>query len=149
MRDSDMQPEGRSLLSREAARSGLRLIDPRSLEDGIAERMALYDAFLDGRPCAAFVNIGGASANIGEEARALELAPGINLLNASLRGDGSRLRDGRPWRAGDPPAEPPRPGPGLRHALGSDPFFPRIGESRIYKVYDRGLYRRKPWILPR
>lgn len=144
---ADMQPEGRRLLSREISRSGLRFIDPRSLADGVAERMALYDAFLDGRPCAAFVNIGGASANVGKEAEALELAPGINppdRLPSSGTGIAFRMaargvpvihllnlralaRDyGVPW----------------------DPVpFPGIGESRVYRVYDRNLYRRRLGIL--
>lgn len=143
----DMEPEGRRLLVREAARSGLRFIDPRSLEEGVAERMALYDAFLAGRPCAAFVNIGGASANVGEEAPALELAPGINLPE--------RIPSGGTGSAFEMAAR----GVPVIHLLNLrvlardyglpwDPIpFPRIGESRVYRVYDRGLYRRRLWIL--
>lgn len=143
----DMEPEGRRALYREALRSGLRFLDPRSLEDGIAERMALYDSFLDGKVCAAFVNVGGASANVGEEAEALELAPGLN-----------------------PPGRLPSGGAGVvfemaargvpvihllnlralarDYGLPWDPVpVPRIGESRVYRVYDRSLYRRRLGIL--
>lgn len=143
----DMQPEGRRLLAREAERSGLRFIGARSLEDSIAERLALYDAFLDGRPCAAFVSIGGASANVGEEAQALEFTPGINTAGSlppeaqgvafSMAARGvpvihllnlrALARDyGAPW----------------------DPVpFPGIGESRVYRIYDQTLYRRRLGIL--
>ncbi|NLJ46777.1 MAG: poly-gamma-glutamate system protein [Treponema sp.] len=143
----DMQPEGRRILSREAFRSGLRVINARSLEDSVDERLALYDSFLGGRACAAFVNVGGASANIGEDDRALELLPGINppkSLSPEGRGTAFAMsargvpvihllnlralaRDyGLPW----------------------DPVpFPGIGESRVYKVYDRSLYRRRLGIL--
>jgi poly-gamma-glutamate system protein len=143
----DMRPEGRRLLSGVAVRSGLRFLDPRSLEDGVAERMALYDAFLDGRPCAAFVNVGGASANVGEDAEALELEPGINLPE--------RLPSGGTGTAFEMAAR----GVPVIHLLNLralardyglpwDPVpFPRIGEARVYRVYDRNLYRKRLVIL--
>lgn len=144
---ADMQPEGRRLLSREISRSGLRFLDPRSLEDGVAERMALYDAFLAVRPCAVFVNVGGASANVGEEAEALELAPGINLPD--------RIPSGGTGTAFEMAAR----GVPVIHLLNLralardyglpwDPVpFPGIGEARVYWVYDRDLYRRRLGIL--
>jgi len=144
---SDMQPEGRRLLAGEIARSGLRFIDPRSLEDGVAERMALYEAFLDGRPCAAFVNVGGASANVGEDAGALEPTPGINPPG--------RLASGGTGTAFEMAAR----GVPVIHLLNLralardyglpwDPVpFPRIGEAQVYRVYDRNLYRKRLVIL--
>ncbi len=144
---SDMQPEGRRLLSREISRSGLRFLDPRSLEDGVAERLALYDAFLDGRTCAAFVNVGGASANIGEDAESLELAPGVNAAG-SLSASGTGAVFGMAAR-GVPVIHLLNLRALARdYGLPWDPSpFPEIGESRVYRFYDRNLYRMRLGIL--
>ena len=74
---SDMAPEGRESLLRAVAASGLSLINEPDLERNIAARLALYESTRRGRRLAAFVNIGGNWANIGEDASVLEVKPGL------------------------------------------------------------------------
>jgi hypothetical protein len=59
------------------AERGLTLLEEPDLAADVAARLKLYDAAAAGRPVRAFVNIGGASANIGTSAEVLKLRPGL------------------------------------------------------------------------
>lgn len=144
----DMTDEGRAILESEMSDSRIYMIREENTRESVDKRMALYRNFFYGRRCSAFVNIGGATANVGDGLSVLDLAPGINRFEPKAKG-GDRgviyemalqgipvihllnirklaTDNGVPW----------------------DPVpFPRIGSSRIYRVYDRGLYRRRLAIL--
>ncbi len=139
-----MLEEGRELLEAEMDASGLTVLAEATLDASVRARMALYGSFLGCRRCTAFVNVGGASANVGEGKKALDLRPGLNTaLPAS-----------------------PEPGRGVAREMVSrgvpvihllnirelaaeyglpwDPApFPAAGESRVYRVRNRELYWRR------
>ena len=62
-----------------AARGGFFLHEP-DLERNVKARMKLYEERAGERPIRAFINIGGAWANLGESAQILELEPGLNEI---------------------------------------------------------------------
>lgn len=149
-RDSggDMTEEGRAILRAEMSASGIYVIDEKDTPSSVAKRATLYDNFFFGRHCSAFVNIGGATANVGEGLTVLELAPGVN-------GSVPKLKDedrGMVYEMG-------LKGIPVVHLLNIkklamdngvpwDPVpFPQIGRSRVYRVYDRGAYRRRLILL--
>ena len=74
-----MDKETRSGLMGKIEKSGAKLIRSPSLRDSVKERMELYNRGSGGK-VEAFVNIGGAAANMGSSARILQLEPGINLI---------------------------------------------------------------------
>ncbi|MDH4197649.1 MAG: poly-gamma-glutamate system protein [Candidatus Aminicenantes bacterium] len=74
---SDMAPGGRASLRRAVAASGLSLLEESDLARNVAARLAFYESARRGRRLAAFVNIGGNWANLGEEASVLEVKPGL------------------------------------------------------------------------
>jgi len=99
-RDSgaDMAVEGRESLRRAVAASGLVLLDDPDLTRNVAARLALYESNLGGRRLAAFVNIGGSWANLGEDPSVLEVKPGlVRAVPAARSGRGGVLHafDGR------------------------------------------------------
>lgn len=71
--------EGGHALDDEARRSGLPVIGAASLAENIRTRLRLYEAAAAGRPVRCFVNIGGASANIGDTPAVLEVPNGLVL----------------------------------------------------------------------
>ena len=127
----DLSDETRTRLRARIEGSGAVLIDDPDLADNVAERMSVYRTAAGDRPSAAFVNIGGAWANLGTDASVLNLSPGVNeieiLPRSERRGvvhamaaDGVPIihllnirelaqRFGMPW---DPS---PLPKPGLLH----------------------------------
>jgi hypothetical protein len=144
----DMSPEGRRRLMAAIDSSGLYSIAERSNKESVAMRLRAYDNYVYGKRYAAFVNIGGAVANIGEGLQSLELKPGINR-DISL---------------------PPRDAWGVLYEMASrnipiihilnirslaierglawDPSpLPMIGDGRIYQAYDKSLYRERLAIL--
>lgn len=144
----DMTEEGRAVLESEMSASGIFVIEGKDTRGSVTRRMALYENFFYGRRCSAFVNIGGASANVGEGLSVLDLAPGVNLSASKTKGGDLGVAYEMALR-----------GVPVIHLLNIrklvldkgvpwDPVpFPRIGDSRIYRVYDRGLYRRRLLIL--
>jgi poly-gamma-glutamate system protein len=70
--------DGAALLA-ETTRSGLPIIDARSLADSIQQRLRLYDRASGGKPIRCFVNIGGASASFGDTPASLALPNGLVL----------------------------------------------------------------------
>lgn len=73
------EPETQRALVREIGESGLPFVHESGLRANVAQRMAHYDRASSPRPVAAFINIGGAYANMGTSPKALELKPGLNL----------------------------------------------------------------------
>jgi poly-gamma-glutamate system protein len=138
----EMDPLARDDMLREVYDSGQRLIDEPSLADGIAERMMLYDYALSDAPISAFVNIGGASANIGVGMASLSLTPGVNtgISPPSANDEGVMFEMAA---RGIPVIHVLNiKRLALNRGLAWDPApFPRAGASRAYFVRDEGRYR--------
>lgn len=79
-------PDARGQLLAALARSGVPLLPGETLSDRVAARMAAYDA-ASGGPIAAFVNIGGAAANMGACLGVLNLRPGVHRALPPCRGE--------------------------------------------------------------
>lgn len=75
-RGLDLLPEGRRLLHDTIARHRVRSIDAPDLQTSSKIRMGMYVDGAAGRPIAAFVNIGGAQANLGACEALFLRAPG-------------------------------------------------------------------------
>lgn len=69
----EFDPALRERLLRQVRASGIDVLDEPDLRRNVARRMAVY-----GRP-AAFVNIGGADANLGTSPLVLRVEPGLNM----------------------------------------------------------------------
>lgn len=150
----DMDPEARDRLSAELRASGVKVIEAEDLAASIRERERLIDNFTDGVPLAAFVNIGGASANIGEGASALALRPGVNHPSSEARADALGDAGGDGDTAGVAKALAARGVPIVHildirrlstdRGLAWDPApFPAIGKGRVYRVRDEAAYARR------
>jgi poly-gamma-glutamate system protein len=72
--------EARSSLESGIATRGDFLLYEPDLERNVVARMNLYEERAGASPIRAFVNIGGAWANLGESAQILELEPGLNEI---------------------------------------------------------------------
>jgi poly-gamma-glutamate system protein len=79
--------QARALLNRAVSRSGVPLIEGASLRERIEARMDVYDRAAGGRPIAAFVNVGGAVANIGTCLEILRVPPGVHTSLPECRGE--------------------------------------------------------------
>ncbi len=77
---SDLDADVRDALRRLATDSDVPLIEEPNLRVNVARRMAVYREAVRGRPIAAFVNIGGAWANVGSGDTYLGLPPGVNRI---------------------------------------------------------------------
>ncbi len=73
----DMSPEGRSFLLEAINKSGFPFIDESELRENVEYRMQLYEKSAAGKKIKAFINIGGSWANMGMDAKVLELKPGL------------------------------------------------------------------------
>lgn len=80
---SGLKPEGRELLLRQVKEKGLRLIVEPDLEKNVNLRLNFYESAARGKRLAAFVNIGGGWANMGEREEILQLPPGLNFIDRS------------------------------------------------------------------
>jgi len=76
----DLDHEVRETLRARIEASTAILIDDPSLTSNVTTRMATYQALGRGQPIAAFVNIGGAWANLGTDASVLKLSPGVSRV---------------------------------------------------------------------
>jgi len=76
----DLDPETRALLRSRIDASGAILIEDPDLASNVATRMAIYRELAGDRRIAAFVNIGGAWANLGTDAAVLTLSPGLSYV---------------------------------------------------------------------
>jgi poly-gamma-glutamate system protein len=76
---ADLMPEARRTLRAAIAAAGVSLLTDGGLRARVAARMGVYERAAAARPIAAFVNIGGASANIGTCPEILRVRPGVHL----------------------------------------------------------------------
>jgi poly-gamma-glutamate system protein len=76
----DWSQEDRSSVESGIATRGHIFLHEPDLERNVATRLKLYEERAGGRPIRAFVNIGGAWANLGEAPQILELEPGLNEI---------------------------------------------------------------------
>ncbi len=76
----DWSQEARSSVESGIATRGDFFLYEPDLERNVAARMKLYEERAGASPIRAFVNIGGAWANLGEAAQILELEPGLNKI---------------------------------------------------------------------
>ncbi|MDQ7839887.1 MAG: poly-gamma-glutamate system protein [bacterium] len=81
-----LQEPARGQLLAAVERSGVPLLSGETLSDRVAARMAAYAA-ASGGPIAAFVNIGGAAANMGTCLGVLNLRPGVHRTLPPCRGE--------------------------------------------------------------
>ncbi len=74
----DLSSEARALLAARIVEHGVPLLEAADLPSAVALRMRVYAQLAGDRPIAAFVNIGGASVNLGTSPEVLYLNPGLN-----------------------------------------------------------------------
>jgi poly-gamma-glutamate system protein len=74
--DADAQRLARTIARRTADRLGAALVEPLDLRDAIEARLALFDRRRNGRPIAAYVNVGGTEASLGSSTAILKIASG-------------------------------------------------------------------------
>ena len=77
---TDLPRDVRDALRMQVAASGVPLIEEPELPTNVAERTRVYRDAVGGKPIAAFVNIGGAWANVGAGEAPLALSPGVNII---------------------------------------------------------------------
>ena len=71
--------EGRAMLDTAMQRNDVRKVEPTSLADAIAKRMALFDEVAGDAIIKAYVNVGGGSASVGTHVGKKQFKPGLNL----------------------------------------------------------------------
>lgn len=64
-RGADISAEGRSVIREAIDRNGAQFIQPSNYREAVADRIALYREYSDGRPYKAFVNVGGGATIVG------------------------------------------------------------------------------------
>ena len=77
---SDLKPEGRRLITERILRTGEMFFEEPDLARNVGRRMDLYDEAADGKPVKAFINVGGAWANMGTDASVLRVEPGLTRV---------------------------------------------------------------------
>ena len=75
---SELSDEGRAALRAAIERNGYTPLEHDSVEEAVAERIALYAEAAEGRPDAAFVNVGGGVVATGGEGLDDALTPGLS-----------------------------------------------------------------------
>jgi len=91
---ADLEPAGRaladSILVSAARELGIAALRPVSLEEAMAERMALFLRYARGRPIALYVNVGGTDVSLGKSDAVLRLkngfVPGVRFDSSPDRG---------------------------------------------------------------
>lgn len=73
----DMDPEGRSFITREIQESGILFIQESNLRRNVEVKMNFYAKMAGQAGIKAFVNIGGSWSNMGEDSKVLDLKPGL------------------------------------------------------------------------
>jgi len=97
----DLEPDGRHLAREIAVRSaralGARLLEPASFSEAVRARLAVFDEQRAGRPLAAFINVGGTEASLGQSPAILRLANGwlkpVSFDSSPLRGLVARMAE--------------------------------------------------------
>jgi poly-gamma-glutamate system protein len=131
---ADLEPEGRALaesvLVSSARALGIAVLRPVSLEEAVAERMALFRRYARGRPIALYVNVGGTDVSLGTSETVLRLRngflPGARFDSSPGRGLIARFAEQGRSRADA--AQRARPGDAV-----ADPMSPR-GRPRLLSV---------------
>lgn len=77
----ELKKEGRQLLLKKIKKYQIPLIYEKDLQLNVKQRLKVYDEYSKKARISVFVNIGGASANIGANLMALDLKPGINYIH--------------------------------------------------------------------
>ena len=91
---ADLEPDARaladSILVSSARALGAAALRPLSLDEAMAERMALFRRYARGRPIALYVNVGGTDVSLGTSDAVLRLKsgflPGVKLDSSPRRG---------------------------------------------------------------
>jgi len=73
-----LTPEGQALAHAAIERAGVAELEPKSFEESITLRMAVYDRAARGRPIGAYVNVGGGAVSVGRSRGKAAYKPGIN-----------------------------------------------------------------------
>ena len=137
-----MTKEGRAMLEAAIARNDIRLIDSKSLDESIAERMQIYEAHAQNRPIKAYVNIGGSTASVGTRAGKKQFEPGLTREAPGRAGMIDSVM-ARFAERGVPVIHVVRIEElALRHGIALDPArISRIGESNVFvrAEYNRWL----------
>ncbi len=76
-RGRGLSPEGRKLVDEAIARNGVRLIEEKTLDESIEQRMRIYEEAAAGRRYKACVNVGGGLASIGSTQVGKLIRPGL------------------------------------------------------------------------
>jgi poly-gamma-glutamate system protein len=145
---NELSLDAREALRRRISQRGVVVVEEPHLAANVAARVQLYHQAAEGRGIAAFVNVGGAWANLGIGSEALALAPGLNRVE-TIPPPGTRgvlfelaaggvpvihflnigrmaSESGLPWD----PSPLPQPGEGL----------PSIGAGRVSTVVLAAVY---------
>lgn len=77
-RAAGLSEEGREILLRAMKRSKLPLIEPENYAESVVERISLYREHAEGRPIAAYVNVGGGTSSVGTRRSKFAFKPGLN-----------------------------------------------------------------------
>jgi len=97
----DLEPDGRHLAREIAVRSAralrARLLEPASFDEAVRARLAVFDEQRSGRPLAAFINVGGTEASLGQSPAILRLTNGwiapVPFDSSSERGLVARMAE--------------------------------------------------------
>ena len=73
-----MTKEGKAAIKKIIADSGLPLLWPPSMEEGIAMRIAVYDEYAGDRSVKAYINVGGGTVSVGTSIGKRLFKPGLN-----------------------------------------------------------------------
>lgn len=73
-----LTPAGQALAHAAIERTGVPELEPKSFDESITLRMAVYDRAARGRPIAAYVNVGGGAVSVGRSRGKAAYKPGIN-----------------------------------------------------------------------
>ena len=83
-RGADISMQGHQVIMQAIERSGGRFIAPSNYREAVANRVALYREYSQGRPFSAFVNVGGGATIVGPPGIDSQFASGLQL-NAPAR----------------------------------------------------------------
>lgn len=83
-RGADISSEGRRVILDSIEQNGARLIQPSNYQEAVADRIALYREYSEGRPFKAFVNVGGGATIVGPPGIDSQFSSGLQY-NAPAR----------------------------------------------------------------
>lgn len=67
-----------ALIRQGIQRNGLEFIEPKSFVEGVERRMAIYEQHANGKPIAAYINVGGGTISVGKRIGKRLFEPGLN-----------------------------------------------------------------------